>query len=91
MDFINFFVPFQVVYLLGRSGNRLDALDLMVNKMLRIDLAIDFCVENDDPELWERLVESAIKHPEQIAILLGRMASTNIDSLSVVEKVKNKR
>ncbi|CAK5060137.1 unnamed protein product [Meloidogyne enterolobii] len=77
----------EVVYLLGRTGNRLEALDLMVNKLLRIDMAIDFCAENDDYELWERLIESSIKRPEQIVILLKRMACLNIDSISVVEKV----
>uniref|UniRef100_A0A1I8BSP0 RING-type domain-containing protein n=1 Tax=Meloidogyne hapla TaxID=6305 RepID=A0A1I8BSP0_MELHA len=77
----------EVVYLLGRSGNRLEALDLMVNKLLRIDMAIDFCAENDDYELWERLIESSIKRPEQITILLRRMACLNIDSISVVEKI----
>lgn len=80
----------KVVYLLGRSGNRLGALDLMVNKLLRIDMAIDFCAENEDPELWDRLIESAIKRPEQIAILLKRMASIKVNSLGVVEKVRFK-
>nr|CAD2131331.1 unnamed protein product [Meloidogyne enterolobii] len=77
----------EVVYLLGRTGNRLEALDLMVNKLLRIDMAIDFCAENDDYELWERLIESSIKRPEQIVILLKRMACLNIDSINVVEKI----
>lgn len=83
-----FYLNLKVVYLLGRSGNQLGALDLMVNKLLRIDMAIDFCAENDDPELWERLIESAIKRPEQCAILLKRMASIKINSFDVILKVK---
>lgn len=63
----------------------------MVNRLLKIDMAIDFCVENDDPELWERLIESAISRPEQITCLLKRMASIKINSLDVVEKVKRKK
>lgn len=59
----------------------------MVNKLLRIDMAIDFCAENDDYELWERLIASSIRRPEQITILLKRMACLNIDSINVVEKV----
>uniref|UniRef100_A0A183BY14 Vps39_2 domain-containing protein n=1 Tax=Globodera pallida TaxID=36090 RepID=A0A183BY14_GLOPA len=54
----------EMVYLLGRSGNRLEALDLMVNKMYNIDMAIDFCAENGDTELWQRLIQFATNRPE---------------------------
>uniref|UniRef100_A0A183CC30 Nuclear pore complex protein Nup85 n=1 Tax=Globodera pallida TaxID=36090 RepID=A0A183CC30_GLOPA len=53
------------VYLLGRSGNRLEALDLMVNKMHNIDMAIGFCAENGDTELWQCLIQFATNRPEQ--------------------------
>ncbi|OZC05770.1 hypothetical protein X798_07255, partial [Onchocerca flexuosa] len=61
----------EMVYLLGRSGNRMKALDLLVNKLGRIDSAIDFCRENDDCDLWNSLVDAAMKRPDHITELLN--------------------
>lgn len=36
-----------MVYLLGRSGNRLEALDVIMTKMDKIDAAIAFCTEHE--------------------------------------------
>uniref|UniRef100_A0A914GZH7 Vacuolar protein sorting-associated protein 41 homolog n=1 Tax=Globodera rostochiensis TaxID=31243 RepID=A0A914GZH7_GLORO len=77
----------EMVYLLGRSGNRLEALDLMVNKMYNIDMAIDFCAENGDSELWQRLIQFATNRPEHVACLLRKTASVNINPLDIIEKV----
>lgn len=76
-----------MVYLLGRSGNRFEALDLMVNTMKQIEMAIEFCAENADSELWQRMIESALNHPDHIARLLSRTASVNINPLDLIEKV----
>lgn len=50
-------------------------------------MAIDFCAENSDPELWQRLIDSAIKYPDQIVSLLKRTVGININPLEVIEKV----
>ncbi|KAL3119667.1 hypothetical protein niasHT_006753 [Heterodera trifolii] len=80
----------EMVYLLGRSGNRLEALDLMVNKLGNIEMAIDFCAENDDAELWQHLIQSATNRPEHVACLLRKTASVSINPLDIIEKIQNK-
>lgn len=75
-----------MVYLLGRSGNRMKALDLLVNKLDRIDSAIDFCRENDDSDLWNSLVDAAVKRPDYIMELLNT-AGKYVNPLNIIEKV----
>lgn len=76
-----------MVYLLGRSGNRLEALDVIMTKMGQIDAAILFCTEHeDDIELWNRLVDLAMQKPQHITKLLTT-AGPFIDPLIVIKKV----
>uniref|UniRef100_A0A915D1U2 Vacuolar protein sorting-associated protein 41 homolog n=1 Tax=Ditylenchus dipsaci TaxID=166011 RepID=A0A915D1U2_9BILA len=42
----------EAVYLLGRSGNRMEALDVIVQKLGRIEYAVDFCTDHSDKRLW---------------------------------------
>uniref|UniRef100_F1KSV0 Vacuolar protein sorting-associated protein 41 n=1 Tax=Ascaris suum TaxID=6253 RepID=F1KSV0_ASCSU len=76
----------EMVFLLGRSGNYSKALDLLINKLDRMDLAVDFCRENDDRALWEALIESTMNRPERITQLLNT-AGEYISPLEVVEKI----
>uniref|UniRef100_A0A1I8EKL1 Vps39_2 domain-containing protein n=1 Tax=Wuchereria bancrofti TaxID=6293 RepID=A0A1I8EKL1_WUCBA len=76
----------EMVYLLGRSGNRMKALDLLVNKLGRIDSAIDFCRENDDSDLWNSLVDAAVKRPDHIMELLNT-AGKYVNPLNIIEKI----
>ncbi|KAM3727480.1 Vacuolar protein sorting-associated protein [Dirofilaria immitis] len=76
----------EMVYLLGRSGNRMKALDLLVNKLNRIDSAIDFCRENDDCDLWNSLVDAAVKRPDHITELLNT-AGKYLNPLNIIEKI----
>ncbi|VDK80649.1 unnamed protein product [Onchocerca ochengi] len=76
----------EMVYLLGRSGNRMKALDLLVNKLGRIDSAIDFCRENDDCDLWNSLVDAAMKRPDHITELLNT-AGKYVNPLNIIEKI----
>ncbi|KHN74077.1 Vacuolar protein sorting-associated protein 41 -like protein [Toxocara canis] len=76
----------EMVFLLGRSGNYSKALDLLMNKLDRLDLAIDFCRENDDRALWEALIESSMSRPQRITQLLNT-AGEYISPLEVVEKI----
>ncbi|KAK6027746.1 hypothetical protein OSTOST_06220 [Ostertagia ostertagi] len=56
----------SMILLLGKSGNHVDALDLMVRKYNQLDKAVEYCqvsvngtisAEHDDPDLWTRLIE----------------------------------
>ncbi|VDK80996.1 unnamed protein product [Litomosoides sigmodontis] len=76
----------EMIYLLGRSGNRMKALDLLVNKLGRIDSAVDFCRENDDSDLWNSLVDAAVKRPDHIMELLNT-AGKYVNPLNIIEKI----
>lgn len=78
----------QTVFLLGRSGNRLQALDMIMTETADLDAAILFCTEHeDDAELWDRLIQLAMSQPEHVRKLLN-IAGNFIDPLSVIEKVR---
>ncbi|VDN44439.1 unnamed protein product [Gongylonema pulchrum] len=76
----------NLVYLLGRSGNCLKALDLLVNKLNRIDSAIDFCRENDDHDLWNALIDAAVKRPDHVTQLLNAVGKY-VDPLGIIKKI----
>ncbi|KAI6205472.1 hypothetical protein M3Y94_00795600 [Aphelenchoides besseyi] len=77
----------EVVYLLGRSGDRLKALDVIMTQLEDIDGAISFCMDHDyDVELWHRLVELSIRKPEHIKKLLAEVVYF-VDALLVIEKI----
>ncbi|KAE9549796.1 hypothetical protein FO519_006990 [Halicephalobus sp. NKZ332] len=79
----------ELVFLLGRSGNRLAALETIVEQMGRIDLGIEFCAEHADPDLWQRLIELSMTKPEHVTKVLT-VAGTFVDPLLVVEKIPPK-
>ncbi|RCN45775.1 hypothetical protein ANCCAN_08225, partial [Ancylostoma caninum] len=76
-----------MILLLGKSGNHVDALNLMIKKYNQLDKAIEYCQEHDDTDLWARLIEEVIETPEHIAHLLNH-AGSSIDPLRVIEKVR---
>ncbi|CAD5229223.1 unnamed protein product [Bursaphelenchus okinawaensis] len=77
----------EAVYLLGRSGNRLEALDLIMKHNKEIDTAITFCSEHeDDIELWDRLIDLSITNPAHLTKLLST-AGIYVDPLTIINKV----
>jgi hypothetical protein len=55
--------------------------------MGRIEKAIDFCTEHeDDVELWNRLIELAMRRSDHITRLLSS-AGSYINPLEVIQKV----
>lgn len=76
-----------MVFLLGRCGNRLEALNLIMTETKKIEDAITFCSDHeDDLELWDRLIELSVTNPDHIAKVLA-MAGTFVDPLNVIEKI----
>ncbi|VDM57001.1 unnamed protein product [Angiostrongylus costaricensis] len=76
----------EMILLLGKSGNHVDALDLMVKKYNQLDKAIEYCKEHDDTDLWERLIDEVIKTPDHVAHLLNR-AGSSVDPLRVIQMI----
>ncbi|KJH48985.1 hypothetical protein DICVIV_04884 [Dictyocaulus viviparus] len=76
----------EMILLLGKSGNHVDALDLMVKKYNQLDKAIEYCQEHDDADLWERLIEEVIRTPSHVAHLLNH-AGSSVDPLRVIQMI----
>lgn len=49
----------------GRMGNLTQALKLITERLQDVDHAIQFCMEQDDEELWENLIEYAMEKPSK--------------------------
>ncbi|GMT03510.1 hypothetical protein PENTCL1PPCAC_25684, partial [Pristionchus entomophagus] len=74
------------IFLLGKSGNRIEALNLMISHHNRIDLAISFCQEHEDKDLWSYLVDEIVKRPQHMKLLLST-AGPSLDPLFVVQRM----
>ncbi|CAJ0577283.1 unnamed protein product, partial [Mesorhabditis spiculigera] len=78
----------EKVYLLVKSGNRREALNVMIQQQKRLDKAIDLCREYGDDELWSLLVDEVIasKSAKNVSQLL-ETAGTSIEPLAIIEKI----
>lgn len=66
---VNLFYP-EMVYLLDRMGNSTEALTIIMKNLKDVSMAIEFCREHNDLELWEYLVNESVDKPEIITKLL---------------------
>ncbi|KNC26991.1 hypothetical protein FF38_02345 [Lucilia cuprina] len=77
----------EMVYLLGQMGNVTEALNIIIHKIEDIEMAIEFCKEHDDSDLWNLLIEESVKNPEILTKLLdGIIGYINPEKL--VNKIK---
>ncbi|TMS32731.1 hypothetical protein L596_000536 [Steinernema carpocapsae] len=77
----------ETVFLLGRAGKRMKAVEVMVEDMGRMGKAIEFCKDYEtDTELWNYLIELALRTPEHITQLLTT-SGLSIDPLQIIEKI----
>lgn len=60
----------EMVYLLDRMGNSTEALTIIMKNLEDVSMAIEFCREHNDQELWEYLVNESVNKPEIITKLL---------------------
>jgi vacuolar protein sorting-associated protein 41 len=63
------FVPEQV-FLLARLGNVSEALLLLLRRMRDVKAAVDFCLEHQDGQLWDTLINSCFDDAALIPPLL---------------------
>lgn len=77
----------EMVYLLGRMGNTSEALNIIIHKLKNIEMAIDFCKEYDDSDLWNNLIDESLENSEIMTTLLdGIIGYVNPEAL--VNKIK---
>lgn len=84
----NLFHP-EMVYLLDRMGNSTEALTIIMHKLKDVTMAIEFCREHNDLELWEYLVNESVDKPEVITKLLDGIAGFMINPERLIERIKS--
>lgn len=76
----------EMVYLLGRMGNTKDALRLVTSRLGDVDRAIEFCRDQNDPELWHDLIGLSLDRPDFLAVLLRRIG-TYVDPRILIQRI----
>lgn len=77
----------EMVYLNGRMGNTIEALSIIIRKLEDIQMAIDFCKEHDDMDLWMELINQSVDRPDIMTKLLDGIAGY-INPEILVNKIK---
>jgi hypothetical protein len=78
----------EMIFLLSRMGNALEALKLITDELKDIHQAIEFCKEHDDPDLWDYLIRVSEQRPEYINILLCNIG-THVNPEILIRRIKN--
>lgn len=82
---IRHFIP-ELIYLLSKMGQTKRALNLILSDLKDISQAIAFAKSQDDPDLWEDLLNYSMDKPEFIHALLVE-AGTAIDPIKLVRRI----
>ncbi|KAL4924295.1 CLH domain-containing protein [Aspergillus undulatus] len=76
----------ELIYLLSKMGQTKRALNLILSDLKDVSQAISFAKSQDDPDLWEDLVDYSMDKPRFIHGLLVE-AGTSIDPIKLVRRI----
>ncbi|KAH1339619.1 hypothetical protein KXV68_005541 [Aspergillus fumigatus] len=76
----------ELIYLLSKMGQTKKALNLILSDLKDVSLAISFAKSQDDPDLWEDLLNYSMDKPRFIHGLLVE-AGTSIDPIKLVRRI----
>ncbi|CAM1504063.1 Fc.00g016540.m01.CDS01 [Cosmosporella sp. VM-42] len=76
----------ELVYLYSKTGQMKRALYLIIDRLKNVRKAIEFAKEQDDPELWENLLEYSMDKPSFIRGLLEQVG-TAINPITLVRRI----
>ncbi|KAI9875155.1 MAG: Vacuolar protein sorting-associated protein 41 [Pleopsidium flavum] len=79
------YIP-ELVYLLSKTGDTKRALFLILDKLRDVSQAISFAKSQDDPELWNELLEYSMDKPRYIRRLLEEVG-TAINPITLVRRI----
>ncbi|KAI9822388.1 MAG: Vacuolar protein sorting-associated protein 41 [Pycnora praestabilis] len=79
------YIP-ELVYLLSKTGNTKRALTLIIDRLQDVSQAISFAKEQDDPDLWNDLLNYSMDKPRFIRGLLEEVG-TAIDPITLVRRI----
>ncbi|XP_068140419.1 vacuolar protein sorting-associated protein 41 homolog [Drosophila tropicalis] len=79
----------EMVYLLGCMGGveAVEALNIIMHSIKDIEMAIEFCKEHNDNDLWTVLIEESTKQPEIVTKVLDGIVDY-VNPELVVSKIK---
>ncbi|WFD44675.1 Vacuolar protein sorting-associated protein 41 [Malassezia psittaci] len=66
------YVP-EMIFLLGRTGDTRGALNLIIERLHDVHMAIDFVKQQDDTELWDQLLLYSRDRPDFLRALLEQV------------------
>lgn len=76
----------ELIYLLSKMGQTKRALNLILSDLKDVSQAISFAKSQDDPDLWEDLLDYSMDKPNFIHGLLVE-AGTSIDPIKLVRRI----
>ncbi|KAI1817688.1 hypothetical protein GGS20DRAFT_483371 [Poronia punctata] len=79
------YIP-ELVYLYSKTGQMKRALYLIIDRLADVSQAIAFAKEQDDPDLWEDLLEYSMDKPRFIRGLLEEVG-TSINPITLVRRI----
>lgn len=79
------FTP-ELIYLLSKMGQTKRALNLILSELKDVSQAISFAKTQDDPDLWEDLLDYSMDKPRFIHGLLVE-AGTSVDPIKLVRRI----
>ncbi|KAI0007156.1 hypothetical protein F4779DRAFT_629326 [Xylariaceae sp. FL0662B] len=79
------YIP-ELVYLYSKTGQMKRALYLIIDRLGDVSQAIGFAKEQDDPDLWEDLLNYSMDKPRFIRGLLEEVG-TSIDPITLIRRI----
>ncbi|KAH6891318.1 hypothetical protein B0T10DRAFT_402377 [Thelonectria olida] len=76
----------ELVYLYSKTGQMKRALYLIIDRLKNVSKAIEFAKEQDDPDLWEDLLNYSMDKPSFIRGLLEQVG-TAINPITLVRRI----
>lgn len=76
----------ELVYLYSKTGQMKRALYLIIDRLADVQKAIEFAKDQDDPDLWEDLLNYSMDKPTFIRALLEQ-AGTAINPITLVRRI----
>ncbi|KAJ5132866.1 hypothetical protein N7448_007024 [Penicillium atrosanguineum] len=76
----------ELIYLLSKMGQTKRALNLILSDLKDVSQAISFAKSQEDPDLWEDLLDYSMDKPKLIHGLLVE-AGTSIDPIKLVRRI----
>lgn len=77
----------EMVFLLARMGNTKQALRYITEDLDDVDWAIEFCKEQQDPELWNDLISMSMSKPQAIRSLLSNIGTNIPDPIALIQQI----